>query len=119
MNEVRIQVANKRLEAVDQKSNEWPSRVEFQGSQRDRIVSSLRNLSYLCLILIAFGNNCPAFAQSIAFVQTNYSTPQTPQTSVAVTYTLAQTAGNLNVVVVGWNDSAAHVTSVTDNKGNV
>ena len=36
-----------------------------------------------------------------------------------VIYTKAQTAGNLNVVVVGWNDSTAQISSVTDSKGNV
>jgi hypothetical protein len=30
----------------------------------------------------------------------------------------AQTAGNLNVVVVGWNDSTPQINSVTDSKGN-
>ena len=56
---------------------------------------------------------------AITFVQRNFATPQSAQTSVAVTYTSAQAAGNLNVVVVGWNDSTATVTSVTDTKGNV
>ena len=55
---------------------------------------------------------------SLQYVQGNYSTPQTPQTSVNVTFTAAQTAGDLNVVVVGWNDSTASVSSVTDSKGN-
>src|SRR6266478_3264509 len=55
---------------------------------------------------------------SIAFVQTNYATPQTAVTSVSVPYTLAQLAGDLNVVVVGWNDTTAQVASVTDTKGN-
>ena len=50
----------------------------------------------------------------LAFVQANYAGPQAPQTKVAVTYTQAQTAGNLNVVVVGWNDSNAQINSVTD-----
>ena len=36
-----------------------------------------------------------------------------------VTFASAQTAGNLNVVVVGWNDTIATVSSVTDSKGNV
>jgi hypothetical protein len=58
-------------------------------------------------------------ATSIAYVQMNYATPQTGQSTVNVTYTAAQTAGNLNVVVVGWNDSTATVTSVSDSKGNV
>jgi len=58
-------------------------------------------------------------AAPLAFVQVNYAVPQTPQTTVTVTYTQAQTAGNLNIVVVGWNDSTAQVQSVTDTKGNV
>jgi uncharacterized membrane protein len=55
----------------------------------------------------------------INYVQGNYSAPQTPQGSVAVRYTSAQSAGDLNVVVVGWNDSSATVTAVTDSKGNL
>ena len=57
-------------------------------------------------------------APSIGFVQVNYATPQTPQTKVTVAYLQAQTTGNLNVVVVGWNDATAKINSVTDSKGN-
>ena len=38
--------------------------------------------------------------------------------SVVVPFTAAQTAGNLNVVVVGWNDTSATIASVTDTNGN-
>jgi len=54
---------------------------------------------------------------SITYVQGAYATPQSPQATVSVTYAQAQNAGDLNVVVVGWNDSAASVTSVTDTSG--
>ena len=54
----------------------------------------------------------------IAFVQMNFAVPETPQTSVTVTYTKAQTANDLNVVVVGWNDSTAQISSVADSAGN-
>jgi hypothetical protein len=54
----------------------------------------------------------------IAFVQVKAATPQTASASVAVTYTAAQTAGNLNVVLVGWNDTTSAVSSVTDRRGN-
>src|SRR5205823_2920922 len=50
-----------------------------------------------------------AQAPSIAFVQQNYATPQTPQTVVMASYPAAQTAGNLNVVIVGWNDSTVQL----------
>jgi len=57
-------------------------------------------------------------AASTAFVQTNNATPQSPVSSVSVPFTGAQSAGNLSVVVVGWNDTTARVVSVTDTKGN-
>ena len=59
-----------------------------------------------------------AFA-AIGYVQGGYANPQSPQSTVSVTYTSAQTAGNLNVVVVGWNDTTAAVSSVTDSIGNM
>ncbi len=52
------------------------------------------------------------------FVQVKSATPQTPSGSVAVTYPKAQTAGNLNVVVVGWNDTTSTVSMVSDSVGN-
>src|SRR5215470_17364558 len=55
---------------------------------------------------------------TIAFVQVNYATPQTPVSTVSVPFTSAQSAGNLNVVAVGWNDTTTQVVSVTDTKGN-
>jgi len=58
---------------------------------------------------------------SIVFVQGNYATPQTPQSKVTVPFPQAQLAGDLNLVVVGWNDTTATIPSgnVTDSKGNV
>jgi hypothetical protein len=38
---------------------------------------------------------------------------------VTVPYTRTQTATNLNVVVVGWNDTKAQISSVTDTAGNI
>jgi len=53
------------------------------------------------------------------FVQQNYATPQTPQSVVAVTYGAAQTAGNTNILAIGWNDTTASISAVTDSAGNV
>ena len=55
---------------------------------------------------------------TIAFMQGNYADPQSPQTTVNVPFTAAQVAGDLNAVVVGWGDSTAVVSSVTDTSGN-
>ena len=56
---------------------------------------------------------------TITYVQGNYATPQSPQSSVNVVFSSAQNAGDLNVIAVGWNDSTVAVSSVTDTKGNV
>jgi hypothetical protein len=55
---------------------------------------------------------------AIRFVQMKAATPQAASSSVAVTYSTAQSAGNLNVVEVGWNDTTSSVNSVTDSRGN-
>ncbi len=67
--------------------------------------------------LVGLGLLCDFASAAPAYVQSNYATPQSSQTTVSVTYTSAQAAGNINVVVVGWNDSVAHVQSVTDSRG--
>src|SRR5262245_10116433 len=54
-----------------------------------------------------------------AFVQVAAATPQTNQTSVPVTFAGAQTAGNVNLVAIGWNSSSGSVSSVVDSAGNV
>jgi hypothetical protein len=57
--------------------------------------------------------------RSAPYVQANYATPQISQTTVAVPYLAARAAGDLNVVIVGWRDTTAQITSVTDATGNV
>ena len=54
----------------------------------------------------------------ITFVQVNAATPQSSTASVPVAYRSSQTAGDLNVVVVGWNDATSSISSVTDSAGN-
>jgi len=54
----------------------------------------------------------------IKFVQVASATPQDDSASVTVTFPAAQAAGDLNVIAVGWNDTTATVSSVTDTQGN-
>jgi hypothetical protein len=55
----------------------------------------------------------------ITFVQVAAATPQGSFATVSVgPLPKAQTAGNLNLVVVGWNDTTSAVSSVTDSLGN-
>src|SRR5579872_6530235 len=54
----------------------------------------------------------------ITFVQVNAATPQSSTASVPVAYRSSQIAGDLNLVVVGWNDATSSISSVTDSAGN-
>ena len=78
------------------------------------------HLVLLALAALAWGSvPCGASAApAVTYVQGNYATPQSAQTSVSVKFSAAQKSGDLNVVVVGWNDSTATVSSVTDSSGN-
>ncbi len=67
--------------------------------------------------LLVYGPN-PQNIQGITFVQVNAATPQTATPTVPVPYRSSQIAGDLNVVVVGWNDATASISSVTDSAGN-
>jgi len=60
------------------------------------------------------------YTSAISFVQVSSgpSTIQSSNSSVAVPYGKAQTAGDLNIVVVGWGDSSSTISSVTDSLGN-
>src|SRR5439155_21948470 len=48
----------------------------------------------------------------LAFVQVAAVTPQTNQTSVAVTYMSAQVVGDTNILAIGWNNTTSNITSV-------
>jgi hypothetical protein len=72
-------------------------------------------LSGLATVLFA----CTAMATTPNFVQGNYAVPQTAQSQVTATYSAAETAGDLNVVAIGWGDATSQISSVTDSKGNL
>ena len=54
----------------------------------------------------------------IAFGQVAAATPQSPTATVSAAFPRAQSAGNLNIVVVGWNDTTSNVQLVKDSAGN-
>jgi len=53
------------------------------------------------------------------FVQQSYATPQAPESQISVSFSSAQTASNANIIAVGWNDTNAEITRVSDSAGNV
>ena len=68
--------------------------------------------------LLVYGLNPPP-GPNMGFVQVNAATPQSPTGSVSIAYPNPETTGDLNIVVVGWNDTSAKIRSVTDSQGNV
>jgi len=56
--------------------------------------------------------------QTISFVRASAATPAATAAAVTVAYSGAQTAGDLNVIVIGWNTPSATVQSVRDSLGN-
>ena len=58
-----------------------------------------------------------AMSNGISFIQVASATPRSTATA-SVTYAAAQTAGDLNIVAVGWNDTTSTVQSVKDSAGN-
>ena len=85
-------------------------------SYRVRATDGAMNLSNYSNVATATTKALPPPA---SFVQCNSATPQTAQSTITVTFTDAQAAGDLNVVFAAWPDSVTTVSSVTDSAGNV
>jgi hypothetical protein len=68
--------------------------------------------------VLVLETNPPPQSAVPALVQLNYTTPQSAQSHVTVAYRYPQSAGNANIVAIGWNDTSAVITSVTDTAGN-
>jgi hypothetical protein len=66
---------------------------------------------------LAGGYTYTSASSTIAFMQAKSATPQSPTATVSVP-AMTQTAGNLNVVAVGWNDSVSSITSISDTLHN-
>ncbi len=70
------------------------------------------------------GNNSTTFVYSLGSGPINFiqsaDSGSAPHSSAAVVATmpLSQTAGNLNVVAIGWSDTTAHTITVQDSEGN-
>ena len=83
------------------------------------IMATLARTSALAGVVVSSVIPNAVSTPSISYVQGNASTPQSSATTVNTSFTAAQAAGDLNVVVVGWNNSTSTVSSVTDTKGNI
>jgi hypothetical protein len=76
-----------------------------------RVKNVIVNLLFTAFVVLPL-------SAGINFVQQNNTTSYPSGSSMVVAYPAAQTAGNLNIVVVGWNDTSAAVKSITDIRGN-
>jgi hypothetical protein len=83
------------------------------GAQQHSITTPDADKTYTATF--AAGASPPATPD---FVQTANSVPQTPQTTVTTAFPQPQRAGDLNVVVIGWDNTTSNVVSVSDSAGN-
>ncbi len=88
-------------------------------SYRVRATDAANNFSPYSNVASATTPSTSPPPSTISLIQVNSADPQTSLSTIAVPYTAAQRVGDLNVVVVGWNDSAATGSTVTDTMGNV
>ncbi len=97
--------------------------MKFTGRLRDlltlrkpcsaKLITLFRTVPLLGGLLVM-----PVLSLGQTFVQVNNNTDLVNASSVSVTYTAPETAGNMNIVVVGTNDSSSSVLSVTDSNSN-
>jgi hypothetical protein len=103
------------MQSIKQSSRSSPA----QSTSRYRYAQSV---VLLAALIVGIASIDPPLAQSasptITFVQGNYAAPS-QLSAITVPFTQAQTAGDLNVVVVGWDGSSNTVESVKDTSGNV
>jgi hypothetical protein len=99
-------------------STSWDTTTTANGSHvlTARARDAAGNTTTSAAVGVTVSNGTPP--PPISFVQLKYATPQTNQASVPVTYTSAQTAGNTNIVAIGWSSATSTITSVTDSAGN-
>src|SRR5947209_7829474 len=89
-------------------------------SRKHLHLSLIALLMCLALVVPALSGSHPVHGASLtpSYVQWTSSDPQTPQSSMTISLPQAEKAGDLNVVAVGWNDTTATISSVTDSVGN-
>ena len=97
-------------------STVYTTPIQVSANTTIRAIAAASGLANSAVATGTYTIGAPA---AIAFVQQNSAEPQTPQSSVSATYTAVQTAGDTNVVAIGWADATSSVTSVTDTNGNV
>jgi hypothetical protein len=70
--------------------------------------------------VVALSALCPVTGAhaAVTYVQSNSVTPG-KQSTITATFTGAQTASDLNLVFIGWEDTTSQVSSVSDTSGNV
>jgi len=103
-----------------------PIRTTPSTSYNDAGLTPLTTYSYT-VAAYDYANNVSAESAPLVvttsspgptFVQQGYATPQSPQSSVSATYAGTQTAGDTNIVAIGWNDTTSSIVSVVDGAGN-
>ena len=88
--------------------------LSFLGSIFASSATIFRNGFFLIALLFL-----PALSTGQTFVQENNNLIVVNASTVSVTYAAAETAGNTNIVIVGWGDTSSSVVSVVDDNNNI
>ena len=99
---------------------EWVAPETFNSLMGKLCGSKLGPGLSFWFVCIAGGSGMfPQSASAVSYIQGDYAAWQSPQRIVQVPYLWAQAAGDLNVVIVGWNSAAGAISSVSDGNGNI
>jgi hypothetical protein len=93
--------------------NPSTKRTYTSGPGTTRPLRIVKNLFFILYSLFAF----TAYGTT-QYVQGSFSCPQTPQQTVGVESPNPQVPADTNIVAVGWNDTTAMISRVTDSNGN-
>ena len=104
-----VQAPNQTVGSTNYAFNSWSD----GGAQEHTVVVPSADASYTANFTTTSPPPVPTF------VQVASSTPQTKQTSVATSFASAERAGDLNVVVIGFDNKTSTISSVVDTAGNV
>jgi hypothetical protein len=88
----------------------FPGAAGAFGAQWNQTSSST-----YCATSVAFK---PGYTGYLSFIQQASADKGTSASSITAAFPRAQTAGNLNVVSIGWRSKTGTVSSISDSKGN-
>jgi chitodextrinase len=108
------------MHGVSEKGSAPPGRERADYLRPIQIPRPTRMWVWVTLLALGLFADARVAHAAIAYVQSNSASPNNSSLStLSVTFSAAQTAGDFNVVAVGWGSGGGGaISSITDSKGN-